>query len=261
MDTSTPTDPANTANEHFIRACNDGDLDQVRYWLTSPDLSIQADIHSGSDLGFKIACKHGHISVVQYLLTSPELTEHVDIHTEQDYGFRWACIQGHLDIVRYFLTSTELTDYADIHVEVDDGFVAACINGHLPLVQFLLSAPELAEHADIHVDNDDGFRWAGAERHIDIMAYLLTRTGDQYIDFQHTEYNLEWAISGEYTILVQKMSLSLLAHDYMQYLEWLPAIEGYCIAQGQELFYRDLCAQERAYSPTIIEESAVHLNY
>ena len=49
------------------------------------------------------ACRDGNLNIVKYLLTSAELTEHVDIHAENDSGFSWACDRGHLEVVKYLI--------------------------------------------------------------------------------------------------------------------------------------------------------------
>mgnify|MGYP003415881926 CR=1 FL=1 len=69
-------------NKELIEACKNGDLDKVRYVLTSPELSVHADIHASvseeSDDNDFIkhlaeeplfqAAKNGHLSIVKYLL-------------------------------------------------------------------------------------------------------------------------------------------------------------------------------------------------
>lgn len=60
----------------FIHACENGDLENVKHYLTSPDLTENVDIHFDDDDGFRYACEKGHLNVVQYLLISPELSDH-----------------------------------------------------------------------------------------------------------------------------------------------------------------------------------------
>ena len=125
-------------NEQFIDACAQGQLEIIKYLLTSAELTEHADIHAENDLGFRNACYQGHLEIVKYLLTSAELTEHADIHSRNDLGFRSACLAGHLEIVKYLLTSPELTEHANIHAENDLGFIWACRYGRLEVVKYLI---------------------------------------------------------------------------------------------------------------------------
>ena len=161
-------------NDEFIDACKNGDIDKVKYLLSSPELKEHADIHAFGDAGFQWACMNGHLEVVKYLLTSPDLKKHADIHEGSDAGFQWACNKGYLDIVKYLLTSTDLKKHADIHSNSDLGFRWACENGRLEVVKYLLTSPELKEHADIHAFGDAGFQWACMNGHLEIVKYLLT---------------------------------------------------------------------------------------
>lgn len=75
---------------HFLLMCEQGNLEQVKHWLTSPEVEIHANIHTNNDLAIVSACSMGHLDVVKYLLTSPDLVEHCDIHTDHDMPFRFA---------------------------------------------------------------------------------------------------------------------------------------------------------------------------
>ncbi len=46
-------------NSLFITACVSGQIEHVKYLLTSSDLKIHADVHTENDLGFILATKNG----------------------------------------------------------------------------------------------------------------------------------------------------------------------------------------------------------
>lgn len=50
----------------------------------------------------------GDLEEIKYLLTSPDLKEHADIHAQDDNAFIWAAGSGHLDIVHYFIFDCRL---------------------------------------------------------------------------------------------------------------------------------------------------------
>lgn len=149
------------------------------------------------DIAFMNACDDGNLSIVKCLLTSPDLKEHADIHTDDDCGLQWACENGHLKIVQYLLTSTELK-----------------------------------EHANIHARENLSFEWACQGLCFDIVKYLLSFSGNQYIDFQKTNYDLDWAMENQYSDIVKAMMKSLYRNDMIAYLENIFKVEKYCLEQG-----------------------------
>lgn len=102
-------------NFEFRWACQNGDLDKVKYLLTSTDINVHADIHAQDDYGFRLACANGHLEVVKYLLTSPELKEYADIHK----GFRCACINGGFKILNFFVYDMNLQLSLDVRRKIN----------------------------------------------------------------------------------------------------------------------------------------------
>lgn len=96
-------------NQHFISMCEQGDLAQVKHWLTSPELTCHADINTDNGAPIITACLKGHLSIIKYLLTSPELEVHADIHLDNDQAFRFAYAKYSLDysettaVIRYLV--------------------------------------------------------------------------------------------------------------------------------------------------------------
>lgn len=82
---------------HFIAMCEQGNLEQVKYWLTSPNLESHANINADNGGPIISACLKGHLSIIQFLLTSPDLIEHADIHLANDMAFRFAYAKYSLD--------------------------------------------------------------------------------------------------------------------------------------------------------------------
>lgn len=96
-------------DEIFIDACGKGNLNIIKYLLTSPELIQHANIHA-KDNAYKIidspiltATSHGHIEVVKYLLSSSELKEHADVHANHDEVFRLAVNNNYLSILEYLI--------------------------------------------------------------------------------------------------------------------------------------------------------------
>ena len=173
-----------TINKEFLDACKAGDLNQVKYLLTSPELKIHADIHAKKDLGFQVACGNGHLEVVKYLC-SAELREsgieYPRMNGYSDYALTFACERGQFQVVKYLLTFPKLEKHAHLHVKediefsnLDSAFHNACKSGNLEIVRYLLTSPELVGHAYIHSAKGFGYRGACANGHLEVVKYLLS---------------------------------------------------------------------------------------
>ena len=100
-------------NHELLKACYNGNLEIIKYLLTTPDLKVHANIHETESDFFNneknalmYACINGHLNIVEYLLTSPNLAEHADIHHKDNEGWNAlmvACHYEYLDIVKYLL--------------------------------------------------------------------------------------------------------------------------------------------------------------
>lgn len=131
--------------QEFITTCTTGNLYNIQYLLTNPDLEQHADIHGQDDLGFRNACLFGHLNIVRYLLTSPELTQNgipfANIHASNDLGLLWAST-GHLDVVQYLLTSPEITQvggtHANLNADGDSIFQAAYTSNQTEIVHYFI---------------------------------------------------------------------------------------------------------------------------
>lgn len=163
-------------NTAFHEACSNGNLDEVKYLLISPEIKEHADISYYGDTGLSDACWNGHLEIVKYLLTSPELKEHANLndHLENDCGALLnACGAGHLEIVKYLLTSPDLKETAIIDWQFMPPLSAACESGHLEIVKYLLTSPEIKEHPTINI-----YRLVNtiSKDKLDVLEYLLTAT-------------------------------------------------------------------------------------
>jgi hypothetical protein len=183
-------------NLSLINACRDGEIEKVKYLLTSPELNLhaKAQCHDGDyDLMFplKSACFKGHLDIVKYLLASPELKEHADIHFEHDESLQIACNSGHLNVVKYLLTSPDLKEHADIKLAGGGNPLSgACLHGYLDVLDYLLTSVELKTHADIGVHFDSPLRMACLGDQLKVVEYILTFPGyatQKRINFAFTE--------------------------------------------------------------------------
>jgi len=96
------------------------------------------DVHYYDDRCFRYACDSGNLEIVKYLLTSDELIEKCDINSENDYGLRIACENGDLNLAQYLLTSSDLNKHANIHANNDGVIKSAYDSGNSELINFLI---------------------------------------------------------------------------------------------------------------------------
>lgn len=165
-----------TLENEVLQACEDGDLDALKYLLTSKELIVNPSPKCSDSTGLHNACEKGYLEIVKYLLASPELKEHSEIHSSDDWALQSACYYHHFEIVKYLLTSPELKEHADIYANNCQVFKDACINadeGDYSIVDYLLKSPELDKHIDIHFDNDVFFKNAVTNRQIELIQHFI----------------------------------------------------------------------------------------
>jgi ankyrin repeat protein len=195
------------ANHEFHVACIKGNLDLVKYLLTSNELENNADIHFENDECISLACRYGNLEVLKYLLTSPDLKSHANPHSQSSDAFRWACKNGHLNIIKYFLFDPSINDKFQLQkysyeaiirgiyydkIEVVDYILnsteihhqninydkerileAACECGRLDILKYLIQLPYFNQKLDFHFNNDSCFKGACSYSHLDIIEFLI----------------------------------------------------------------------------------------
>jgi ankyrin repeat protein len=165
-------DPNEEINNEFIQACAFGDLNKVKYLLTSSDLKEKANIHYKDDDGLTNACENGHLNIVQYLLTSSELKEHIDLHSYSDLAFVIACEKGNLKLVKYLLTSLDLKTHSDIHNYSNYALREICKYGYLELLDYLTTSKEIEERFEKQ-DWNIGFLEACKQKQYEIISFFI----------------------------------------------------------------------------------------
>jgi ankyrin repeat protein len=192
-------------NSVYLDACEKGDLDQLKYILTSPELEKHANLNeyycfvlnfacddgklefanyllnfdnyqtiiADRNVGLILASGNGHLDIVRYMLTTPIIKDTYNNQDDLDLSLQSACGEGHLEVVRYLLTSPELENHADIHFRYDNPLNNAIFQEKIEIVKYLLTSPELEDKADIHANNDHMFITAAYYHRIEILRYLI----------------------------------------------------------------------------------------
>jgi hypothetical protein len=146
----------------FIDVCRKGDLEAVKYMLTSPDLQLRPDFtHIEEDRydGLTTAAANGHLHVVEYLLFSPELENHDCFPPFLFDYLRLICDGGHYHVADYL---REKKVFRPVHVFHEVHYFATDIDAlshylifncdikTVPEVQKIIDrSPEIAKLFDI----------------------------------------------------------------------------------------------------------------
>jgi ankyrin repeat protein len=130
---------------HFTQACIQGDIEKVKYLLSSPELKTHADIHTRNDIGLINACSIGNIELVKYLVSSSELIEKADVYAQENACFAEAGSRGDIDMVKILLEGSKTSNFQPQAREHNHNlalltlFETACYADNLHLVEFLIS--------------------------------------------------------------------------------------------------------------------------
>src|SRR5579875_2933685 len=103
-------------NSEFINSCHIGDLDKLKYVLTSPELSLHASLDDNYRSALNIACENGHLEIVKYLLS---YSNYKNINANSNVALILASENGHLDIIRYILTTPIIKDKYNNQNDID----------------------------------------------------------------------------------------------------------------------------------------------
>lgn len=105
----------NKLNEELLIASQSGNLELVKYLLTSPNLEQKANIYTLDYFNkspLMLACQYGHLELVIYLLTSPDLKEKSNINSENFKGWNSlvvACDEGYFNIAKFLIVDMNMT--------------------------------------------------------------------------------------------------------------------------------------------------------
>ncbi len=160
-------------NDCFIDACTNGDLEAVKYLLTSEELVINAQINTQNNDGIFWATVNNHIDIVEYLLTSPDLEEKASISKNT---FISACAEGKLELIQFFLTSPKIVKRPLFSELEDEALRYACKNNQFEVVKYFLTTKDLWKKAN----PDLAFRKAYEAGNLEMVKFLILDMNIQY---------------------------------------------------------------------------------
>lgn len=154
--------------------CTNGHLEILDLMLTLPDIEIRVkDLFYQLNSGFLAACQEGELDIVKYLTSSPNLKRHANPNYNNGEGLCLACREGHLNIVKYLLTSPDIKEKLSVTARKNSPLLEAYTNEHYQTVKYLLISPDLIEHADPHSNGDTLFYHVLNSDNPEMLKFLI----------------------------------------------------------------------------------------
>lgn len=170
-------------NDEFTNAVKEGNLEKIRYLLTSKEIDNNAYIHINNDSPLITACYYNYSEIVYYLLSSPELKDHADIHAQENEAFQAAILSKNIEMIQFLLTSPQLKKHSDIHSQSEAALENALIMNNVEITSYLLSSSHLKAHSDIHK--------VGCETLLETLKKLNDDGAKEVLHYLIFDYKLE----------------------------------------------------------------------
>lgn len=192
--------------EEFCKLCAEGNLEEVRFLSTCPDLKHRPNANWSQPISFSRtgrtekrplteAASQGQINVIDYLLTSPALSDEQKPTSSTVFlhAFEGACAHGQLEVIKYFLDNQRLTITG-----IASLFLAHCVS-LAALVQQWPVCDYLSQDPDFHLPNRECYE----------VLFRLTNTSRK----------TDEAIVGALAYWVKRFDLSSTDPDYQAFYQ------------------------------------------
>jgi hypothetical protein len=165
----TINDDGNYDLREFYHACRVGELSQIQKVCKSTKKRAYVDLNRG----IKEAIEGGQLEVVKYILTTNDFSQEQELEFN-DYGIFWKIGEaGYVDVMQYILTSDDVAKYVD-QDSVQNMFFGACMAKTATPVKFMLDQHNLRHLPDVNAQNDMAIYYAINYGCMDTVKYLLT---------------------------------------------------------------------------------------
>ena len=209
----------NDLHTELLQACGKGDLDLIKYLISSEDISNNPKIKHNkweaiklaTSLGqievvkyflediqneypnivFNVSCQYGQLEILEYLFHTSEFKS--DKRNLSLLGSSIAASKGHTNLLKYFLTFSEFIDSGEIKkYKYDELFVTGCEKGHVNVIDYLLDNEDFLRNVNISDMAYWGFYKACENNQMNILQYFIFEKNmefNQHIKDYLTEKN------------------------------------------------------------------------
>jgi ankyrin repeat protein len=199
----------------FIVACNNGDIQMVKFWWDKNPLILQAiltEMCYEDDL-FHVICEKGYLQVAKWIIKTnpyfvPDLI-HVDLMTD-------VCLAGNLSMARWLLSISP-----DILVDEDEDeegaghylFRVVCNKGILNVAKWLVRVnPELTEIKEkLYIP----FWESCTKGHLNIARWIYSNCSEEVCSLEKNSTSCEYKLT---------MFLDVCRNGHFDVVKWLSTI-------------------------------------
>jgi hypothetical protein len=136
-------------NKELYKAAQNGDLDYIKYLLTSTELKLHADPNLNGNYCFKLACRSGHLDTVKYLFSDENTKLKLSTDRLIIDGTLEAADNNQIEILDYFRNQAKINNHYTEARFINDNLVIlerACAFGFLETVDYILQNPKVENY-------------------------------------------------------------------------------------------------------------------
>lgn len=180
------------------KAISNNQLDIVDFLTTSDKLkqTISVTTYGPFTSVLTHACSQGNVEILKFLLTSPKLVQKPDIHLVLNNGespLSAACRNANIEVVKFLLNDPAIKKENPQWKNVKDNspLLAACYDGALEVFKYLLFSKELKEHWCLEEHKEMCAYIACCNGSLSILKFIVDNTENlqlNFIDEQHTPF-------------------------------------------------------------------------
>lgn len=164
-------------NEAFITACQVGELEKIKYLLTSSELKENANFKYKQNLAFKVAFGQQHIDILQYFLASPEMRKSINVRRYSLGLLMASCDKKDTPLLEHILPIAIKTYTNAMTILIDK----CCNDGNLKIFKYLSESPTWSEKIAVEI-NSSRFQYVCGSGNLEFIDYLLNCKSKDSID-------------------------------------------------------------------------------
>lgn len=128
-------------SQELYESASQGNLEELKYILTSPELKLHPAIHFAEDSALVVASSNGHIPILEYILNIPYYRE----QALTNHSLLKAFLHNQLETAKFLLDSDTIPFKADIHAKEDYIFRELLMAKNKEILSYLIFDREISK--------------------------------------------------------------------------------------------------------------------